>query len=456
VSQPPDPAPSEPERDPGEQPPAAGAPPLPGQAAPPDQPRAGQPTDLAPPPGYWLPPGYGPSGSGRAPAAELAPILVSFPPAVRQRRLTIAFRLILAIPHLVVLWALTLAAEVVGIIGWFAALFTGQLPEWAHTFMTGVLRWQARAYSYLLFLTDSYPPFSLEDEPYPVRLLTMRTRVRRLAVLFRVLLLFPAAVVLGLAYYGMVVLSFFCWLVALVGGRLPAPLHQAIASVVRFALRYYGYTFVLTSEYPWTGLLGDVEPVSTLRGISTSADTVTSEADSGSATAALVPGDPWRLQLSGGARALVAVLLTVGAVALVGATIGSASESSSPVSAFSNARGLFRVEQAYTQLAGSVTSFESAAEACTKLSCLTAQDRKVGAALGTFAAAVRSAGLSGRPGADAQRLANDATGARASLAQLARATTVSEYESANASLPLARQLNDLDTEYNKLVQDLGS
>jgi len=48
--------------------------------------------------------------------------------------------LLLAIPHLIIVYALDIAAEVVAIIGWFAALFTGSLPDWAHTFITGVLR----------------------------------------------------------------------------------------------------------------------------------------------------------------------------------------------------------------------------------------------------------------------------------------------------------------------------
>jgi hypothetical protein len=279
--------------------------------------------------------------------------------------------------------------------------------------------------------------------------------VHRLPVLFRAVLLLPAALVLGLANYGLAVLSLFCWLLALVAGRLPAALHEAIAGVIRFQLRYFGYTFVLTSEYPWTGLLGDGEPIGILRPITVSADTVMSAADSGQATAAPASADPWRLQLSGGARAVVALLLTVGAVAAVAVAITAQLGPNSPVLAFSNARELLRVEGAYNQLASSVTNFESATVACTRLSCLTAQDRLVATALGSFAAEVRSAGIGGPSGSDARRLANDAAGARTSIDRLAGATTVSEYESIYVSLPLRRQLTDLNSDYDKVIHDLG-
>ena len=118
---------------------------------------------------------------------------MSFAPPAGQSRLTIAFRLILIIPHLIALFVVGIAAVVVVIIGWFAALFMGRLPTWAHTFITGFLRWSARVSAYEYLLTGSYPPFSLEDDPaYPVRLVTARTRLNRFAVFFRWPLVIPA------------------------------------------------------------------------------------------------------------------------------------------------------------------------------------------------------------------------------------------------------------------------
>ena len=46
-----------------------------------------------------------------------------------QGRLSILFRLILAIPHLVVLYFLGIAVWIVGILAWFAIVILGRFPE---------------------------------------------------------------------------------------------------------------------------------------------------------------------------------------------------------------------------------------------------------------------------------------------------------------------------------------
>src|SRR5580700_8940493 len=66
--------------------------------------------------------------------------------AAKQRRLTVAFRSILAIPHGFVLIFLNLAGFVVAFLGWWGALFMGRLPEFAVTYLSGLARWNARVY----------------------------------------------------------------------------------------------------------------------------------------------------------------------------------------------------------------------------------------------------------------------------------------------------------------------
>ncbi len=70
-------------------------------------------------------------------------------------------RWILAIPHLIVLYVLGIVAYVLVVIGWIAALITGSVPGGIHNFLSGYLRWYARAYGYVLNLVDEYPPFNL-------------------------------------------------------------------------------------------------------------------------------------------------------------------------------------------------------------------------------------------------------------------------------------------------------
>jgi hypothetical protein len=413
--------------------------------------------ELAPPGGYGTgggyggpPGGYGPAGGyggpiGGSPALleGPAPVLVSFAPPAEQSRLTVAFRVLLAIPHLVILYALGIAAEVVAFIGWFAALFTGNLPDWAHTFITGVVRWQARVYAYLFFLTGAYPPFTLDDEPYPVRLVTARARLNRAAVLFRLILAIPAAIVLAAVIYGMGILSFFFWLIALFAGRLPNSLHQAIAAVLRLQFRFYGYFFMVTGEYPWWGMFGDPESVPAPSAPAADAGTTPTAA-----------GDPWRLSLSGAGKGLVSLFLAVGVAAWVVIGIVAPSSAGGPGSAISNARSLIVVGAAYSQLGSTSTDFESAVQACGDLSCVTAQDQKEATALRAFASSVSSAGITGSAAADANTLISDANGAAQSLDKLAASTSVAQYQSEVSGSPLRQQLNSLDSDYTKLVNDL--
>ncbi len=71
-----------------------------------------------------------------------------------------AARLCLLIPHLIVLYALTIAVEFCQLVIWVWVLFGGQYPGWAYTLVGGTILWSARVITYLLGLTDQYPPFS--------------------------------------------------------------------------------------------------------------------------------------------------------------------------------------------------------------------------------------------------------------------------------------------------------
>src|SRR6516162_6745584 len=179
---------------------------------------------------------------------ELAPVLVAFTGPAPQSRLTVLIRLLMVIPHFVVLWALAIAAYVVVIIGWFGALFTGRLPNFAADYLAGFVRWQTRVFGYAILLTDTYPPFTLEDAEYPIRVAVRPGRLNRLAVLFRFILLIPAWIVYAVVAYGaFTIIQFVSWLIVLISGRMPDSLYQAMAAALRYQVRVIGYAFMLTS-----------------------------------------------------------------------------------------------------------------------------------------------------------------------------------------------------------------
>lgn len=69
---------------------------------------------------------------------------------------------LLAIPHYIVLFFLSIGALIAVIVAWFAILFTGRYPKGLFDYLVGVARWYNRVIAYALILvTDEYPPFRL-------------------------------------------------------------------------------------------------------------------------------------------------------------------------------------------------------------------------------------------------------------------------------------------------------
>ena len=99
---------------------------------------------------------YPPFGDAPYPAS----LEIVDPPEPRNR-LTVALRLILAIPHFVAVFFVLIAWLVTAVIAWFAILITGTCPPSLHSFGVGALRWRLRLEAYLLLMVDEYPPFSL-------------------------------------------------------------------------------------------------------------------------------------------------------------------------------------------------------------------------------------------------------------------------------------------------------
>ena len=76
-------------------------------------------------------------------------------------------RLITAIPHLLALAFASVAAILVAWIGQAAVLLTGSLPAGTRNFLAGTIEWWLRTASWLLGVTDRYPPFTAWAPPAP-------------------------------------------------------------------------------------------------------------------------------------------------------------------------------------------------------------------------------------------------------------------------------------------------
>ena len=177
------------------------------------------------------------------------PLLYAVPYPGRQSRLTTFFRVLLAVPHVIVVYVLGIAAWVISVVAWFAILFTGRYPRDLWDFAFRYLRWYVYLITYLALLRDEYPPFG--DGPYPVALqLGYPGRQNRLTVFFRLLMALPAAIVLGLVQYAWFVIWVLGWFAILLTGRHPEGLWRFSQGVARWTIRYNAYVLLLTDAYP--------------------------------------------------------------------------------------------------------------------------------------------------------------------------------------------------------------
>jgi len=72
------------------------------------------------------------------------------------------FRILFAIPSLIVLAILTLVGAIVWGIGVVLVLVDEKYPDSLWRFLLGIVRWEAWLLTYLASLVDRYPPFTLE------------------------------------------------------------------------------------------------------------------------------------------------------------------------------------------------------------------------------------------------------------------------------------------------------
>lgn len=178
---------------------------------------------------------------------------------------------LLALPHLIALAFLGLAAVALTVIAGVAILLTGNYPRRIFDVVLGILRWGWRVVFYAFVLgTDRYPPFTLQDVPdYPARLdIAPPTRMSQPLVLVKWwLLAFPhlliVAVFVGgwsLGVGGDVRFIFSGGLVGLLAimagvgllftGRYPPGLFDLIMGMERWVARVLGYVLLMTDDYP--------------------------------------------------------------------------------------------------------------------------------------------------------------------------------------------------------------
>jgi len=168
----------------------------------------------------------------------------------RRSRLTVFFRLLLAIPHLVWLNLWGLAVELAAIVGWIAALVTGRLPQPLHRFSAAYISCSAQVYAFLTLVTNPFPGF-VGEPGYPLHIaIDPPVRQNRLVTLFRLVLALPAVLITLVLSYLLILIAVLGWFAALATGRMPIGFRNAGAAIIRYVAQVHAYVFLVTPEYP--------------------------------------------------------------------------------------------------------------------------------------------------------------------------------------------------------------
>ena len=184
------------------------------------------------------------------PQADRHPIGLIVEDDLKRNRLTVFFRLLLAIPLFFWLFVWGFIVLFAWTVNWIATLIMGRSPDGLHRFIAGFLRYATHVSAYVNLIADPFPGFGGKTG-YPVDLeIDPPERQNRLTVLFRGILAIPAMLVARILGSLSQVLAIFSWFVALVLGRVPEGLRNFAAFALRYEMQTYAYYALLTPRYP--------------------------------------------------------------------------------------------------------------------------------------------------------------------------------------------------------------
>jgi hypothetical protein len=187
-----------------------------------------------------------------APAGADYPIRFDVEYPERLSRWKIFVKWLLAIPHLIIIYLLSIVLNVMIFIAFFAILFTKRWPRGMFDFTVQIIRWTVNVLAYVLLLRDEYPPFSGDPGEYPVTYeVEYREDLSRWMIFVKWLLAIPHFIVVSLLAVAAFVVLVIGWFAILFTARFPRGLFDFIVGTFRWYLRAYGYAiYLFTDRYP--------------------------------------------------------------------------------------------------------------------------------------------------------------------------------------------------------------
>lgn len=168
-----------------------------------------------------------------------------------RNRLTVAFRIILAIPHLVVSQVWGYLAQILALVQWFIALFTGQRNDGIWNMQRQWLDYSSRVSGYVGLLYDPYPAFGTAPGPVPVvTSIEFEQSANRLTVGLRFLWIIPAALLAAVIGIGALFVGLVSWFAILFTGKHPRGMWDFLHRAMKYSQQVQAYGLLLTDTYP--------------------------------------------------------------------------------------------------------------------------------------------------------------------------------------------------------------
>ena len=164
---------------------------------------------------------------------------------------------LLGIPQLMVASAMRSLRQVLTLISLFTVLFTEKIPRPLFDMITTSYRYEWRAFSYVVFMHEDYPPFDFEPtalddgvEPHTTLSIAYPEHLNRWKPLYKWFLAIPHYVVLMVLALGAVAALVAGFFAVLFTGSYPQGLREFLVGAFRYALRVEAYVGLLTDTYP--------------------------------------------------------------------------------------------------------------------------------------------------------------------------------------------------------------
>ncbi|MBA2615553.1 MAG: DUF4389 domain-containing protein [Actinobacteria bacterium] len=206
------------------------------------------------------------------------PIRVVVEDDLRRSRLTVAFRLILAIPHILWFFIWSLGAFILAIVAWVIGIVRGRLPDGLHDFFASYVRYSTHFFAYVLLAANPYPGFTGRQGSYPLDVeIAGPEPQRRLTIAFRLFLAIPAIIIASTllstpfaggggsgqndewgggeyAFLGgggvAFLVGFLAWFSCLARARMPRGFRDLLTYALRYNAQMTAYLFFVTARYP--------------------------------------------------------------------------------------------------------------------------------------------------------------------------------------------------------------